>query len=178
MALLSLYQCVTLCLERVLPARETCIRFSVQIFYRGAVTVGMTDYLGGWSQLPSGLIPGDSMPLALNHVISLAWLRLSGVVSPTLKSIVTSSHPKQRYSYEVWPRLPFRSCRQRPDLLGPGQILYYTSLLPLLSSTPYYYYSTDDPHLPPCYMFPNDHFSSTCFQNVSFFNPVSASEFS
>lgn len=109
------------------PTREACLHFSIQSFYRGSTTwVWLSDYLGSWSQLPGGLIPGDSKPLALNHVVFLAWLRLSGVASPTLKSIVTGSHPKQRYSYEVWLRRPPRSCRQRPDL-SLGQVRFFTT---------------------------------------------------
>lgn len=45
-------------------------------------------------------------------------------------------------------------------LFEQGQILYYISLLHLLPSSLYYYYRTEDPNLPPLYMFPNDNLSS------------------
>lgn len=126
-------------MPRVLPARETCPNLAVQRFYRGSIAwVWLSDYLGGWSQLPGGLIPGDLMPLPLNHVVLPAWLRLSGVASPTLKSIVTGSHPKPRYSYEVWHRLPPGSCKQRPNL-SLGQVRFFITQYYLLCFI--YYYS-------------------------------------
>ena len=136
--LLFLHQCMVICPEYCQPGKPAQT-LAVQRFYRGSIAwVWPSDYLGGWSQLPGGLIPGDLMPLPLNHVVLPAWLRLSGVASPTLKSIVTGSHPKQRYSYEVWHRLPPRSCKQRPDL-SLGQVRFFITQHYLLCFI--YYYS-------------------------------------
>lgn len=66
----------------------------------------MTDYLGGWSQLPGGLI-------------------YQVIRSPHLKFHCDLLIPKQRHFYEVWQRLPPRNWGKRPELWERSNSLLY-----------------------------------------------------